>query len=257
MFKILALLAALSNPIEATGDYTQGGLVIVHVPQGAQLTVDNAMYYHYDNRYFIGFARDAAPVSVVTIKLADGSIQQYKMDIAQKHYQNQAIKNVSKEITEPNTANQKRIAKEAVTVASLKAEGSDECPQEFHFSAPHNGRISGVFGSQRTYNGKPGAPHSGIDFEGNLGDPILAPEAGKVIMIEDLFVSGKTMLVDHGCGLISSFLHLDSTDRKVGDYLKKGDVLGKAGKSGLATGPHLHWGINLGSVRLDPLLLLE
>lgn len=236
-------------------------MVVVRVPEGAELSVDNAMYYHYQNqfgnRYFIGFARDAAPVSVVTIKLADGSTEQYKMNIAGKHYATQNIKNVSKAITEPNTQNAKRIAAEAMQVASLKAVGSDECPAELNFSAPHSGRISGVFGSQRTYNGKPGAPHSGIDFEGAMGDPIRAPKAGKIIMIEDLFVSGKTILVDHGCGLISSFLHLSSTDKKVGDVLQKGDVLGLAGKSGLATGPHLHWGINLGSVRLDPLLLLE
>jgi murein DD-endopeptidase MepM/ murein hydrolase activator NlpD len=117
-------------------------------------------------------------------------------------------------------------------------------------------RISGVYGSQRIDNGVPKAPHMGLDMAVPAGTPIHAPAAGVVTFAtKDLFLTGGTVLLDHGYGLDSSFLHMSRLDVKVGERVKRGDVIGLAGMTGRATGPHVHWGFNWFDVRLDPALL--
>ncbi|GAB3385556.1 hypothetical protein GCM10027432_18440 [Lysobacter fragariae] len=120
------------------------------------------------------------------------------------------------------------------------------------------GRISGRFGNQRVYNGTPKSPHSGMDIAAAAGTPVKAPAAGVVTFANiDLYLTGGTVLLDHGHGVSSNFLHLSRIDVKVGDRILQGQVIGAVGSTGRATGPHLHWGMNWFDVRIDPLLLLE
>ncbi|HEX7769309.1 MAG TPA: M23 family metallopeptidase, partial [Dokdonella sp.] len=122
--------------------------------------------------------------------------------------------------------------------------------------------ISGRFGNQRVYvvEGRdvPKSPHSGMDIAAPEGTPVQAPAGGIVTFADGgLYLTGGTLLIDHGHGISSNFLHLSRIDVKPGDRVEQGQVVGAVGKTGRATGPHLHWGLNWFNVRLDPLLLLE
>ena len=120
------------------------------------------------------------------------------------------------------------------------------------------GRISGRFGNQRVYDGTPKAPHSGMDIAAATGTPVKAPADGVVTFVNpDLYLTGGTVVLDHGHGISSNFLHLSRIDVKPGDVVKQGDIIGAVGATGRATGPHLHWGMNWFDVRIDPLLVLE
>ena len=123
------------------------------------------------------------------------------------------------------------------------------------FDWPVRGRISGVFGSQRILNGKPRAPHYGIDIAAPKGTAVLAPASGRVTLVMDLYYSGWTILVAHGLGLNSSFLHLDQVAVSTGETVQRGTLLGWVGSSGRSTGPHLDWRLDWQGRRLDAALI--
>jgi len=126
------------------------------------------------------------------------------------------------------------------------------------FIMPAKGRISGVYGSQRVLNGEPKRPHFGLDIANKTGTPVIAPSDGKVLLAHpDMFYSGGTLVIDHGFGISSTYIHLSSIDVKVGQQVKQGDLIAKIGASGRATGPHLDWRLNWFQTRLDPYLLIE
>jgi len=123
------------------------------------------------------------------------------------------------------------------------------------FERPVKGEPSGNFGRRRILNGKPKSPHSGEDYKAGLGSEVTAVARGKVGMARDLYYSGKTILLDHGGGLVSQYFHLDRMSVKEGQVVERGEVIGNVGATGRVTGPHLHFGIRLHSMRLDPSLL--
>lgn len=125
------------------------------------------------------------------------------------------------------------------------------------FMEPVQGKISGRFGSRRVINGQPRKPHSGEDIAAPEGTPVLAMNDGMVRLTADHFFSGKGVIVDHGLGLFSMYFHLSSVEVKHGQVVKKGQVIGKVGSTGRATGPHLHWGVRLNGSRVDPYSLLD
>ncbi|MDQ3229892.1 MAG: M23 family metallopeptidase, partial [Pseudomonadota bacterium] len=117
---------------------------------------------------------------------------------------------------------------------------------------------SGRFGNQRIYNGTPKSAHSGMDIAAANGTPVKAPAAGVITFAAaDLYLTGGTLVIDHGHGISSNFLHLSRIDVEVGDRVEQGQALAAVGATGRATGPHLHWGMNWFEVRIDPLLLLQ
>lgn len=131
---------------------------------------------------------------------------------------------------------------------------SDGWRQKFIW--PAKGRLSGLFGSQRIYRVEPGAYHSGLDVAGATGTPFVAPADGVVILAADkpFSLEGNLLMIDHGNGLNSAFLHCSAILVREGERVKQGQVIGKIGATGRATGPHLHWGMKWGDARLDPLL---
>ena len=120
---------------------------------------------------------------------------------------------------------------------------------------PAKVRISGVYGSQRVFNGEPRNPHFGLDVAAPVGAPVVAPLAGKVLLAEDLYYSGLTLIIDHGFGISSTFMHLSKMDAKVGDSVVQGEKIAEVGATGRVTGPHLDWRINWLQERLDPALI--
>lgn len=125
------------------------------------------------------------------------------------------------------------------------------------FTPPLKGRISGVFGSRRVYNGQPRKPHTGLDIAASQGSAIIAPAPGKIIGIGDYFFNGKTVFVEHGQGIITMYCHMDSITVAEGQMIAQGETIGKVGKTGRATGPHLHWGVQINGAWIDPLLLVQ
>ena len=127
-----------------------------------------------------------------------------------------------------------------------------------NFFLPFKGRISGVFGSQRILNDKPKRPHYGIDIAAKLGTNIKSPSRGKVKGIyENMFFTGNTLILDHGLGLISIFAHMEDIFVKEGDIVDHESIVGTVGKTGRATGPHLHWGVYLAKKPIDPMVLID
>ena len=120
---------------------------------------------------------------------------------------------------------------------------------------PVEGRITGVYGSQRILNGEPRQPHYGIDIAAPRGTPVLAPAAGRITLVRDLYFSGWTILMTHGLGLNSAFLHLDSVTVAEGETVPRGGVIGTVGSTGRSTGPHLDWRLDWQGRRLDAALV--
>lgn len=124
------------------------------------------------------------------------------------------------------------------------------------FVQPLPGVPGSNFGSRSIFNGEPRAPHAGADFRGATGTPIAAPAAGRVVLSEDLFFTGQTVVIDHGVGLYSLLAHLSRIDVTPGQTVARGDVVGLLGATGRVTGPHLHWTVRLNGARVDPLRLV-
>jgi len=151
-----------------------------------------------------------------------------------------------------------RIRREQARVAEARATSDSGTGFAEAFIWPVHGRVSGRFGSRRIYNGVPGAPHSGMDIAVPTGTPVRAPASGRVVFADpDLYLTGGTVLIDHGYGIGSNFLHLSRLDVHVGDVVSQGQIIGLAGATGRATGPHLHWGMTWFEMRIDPLLVLD
>lgn len=125
------------------------------------------------------------------------------------------------------------------------------------FLRPVPGEVISSFGKRSIVNGQPRSPHSGTDFRAATGTPVRAPNAGRVVLAQELYFSGNTVILDHGGGLYSYFAHLSEILVQVGDRLEAGEILGRVGATGRVTGPHLHWSVRLAGARVDPLSLLQ
>jgi murein DD-endopeptidase MepM/ murein hydrolase activator NlpD len=254
MFGILAIAAAL----QFQGNFSQGGLIKITATSGTTIEANNTEVHGGNGTYYIGFERDAPPQTYIEATLPDDTVEAYTLDITQKYYEQQIINNVPQNLVTPDSVTESQITRDKLQMEYYRQTMQDEnCPPNIRFTPPSTGRLTAYFGSGRVYNGKQGAPHSGIDFAGAVGTPILAPEAGKVISTDYLKLGGNTLFLDHGCGLVSNFMHLSGFNKSVGDYVERGEVIGFVGQTGLATGPHLHWGVSLGTIRLDPLPLIS
>jgi hypothetical protein len=151
-----------------------------------------------------------------------------------------------------------RIARERERLKTLWETTTPARLWETDFAPPlRRMHVTSAFGLRRFINGTPRKPHTGIDLRAAAGDTIFATNGGRVVLSDDLFFSGNTVILDHGEGLYSMYFHLSRPLAAVGDELVRGQPLGLAGSTGRATGPHLHWGLVLRGARLDPLKILE
>jgi murein DD-endopeptidase MepM/ murein hydrolase activator NlpD len=249
-------LAAPAHAVELTGHLTQGGLAIGHVEPGAQVLLGDApVLVGQDGLFVVGFGRDQAPRAQLTIIHADGKTEQQMLDVAPRQFDIQRINNMDQSKVTPDTTNLARIKAEQDQVNATRTSPTDLRDFLVPFIWPAKGPISGVYGSQRILNGEPRAPHYGLDIAAPEGSPIVAPAPGVVKLVaKDFFLTGGTVILDHGFGVQSAFLHMSRIDVAVGQVLKQGELVGAVGKTGRATGPHLHWGMTWGTVRLDPQL---
>jgi len=181
-----------------------------------------------------------------------------KYEIKDKNYKKEIIRGLPSRKVEPNKEDIKKIKSDQKKIKLTKRVGETKKLFNKTFLIPVDGRISGVYGSQRVLNSKPRSTHKGIDIAAPKGTKIYAPSTGRIVLIEeDMFFTGKTIIVDHGMGLISIFAHLNAIYIRSGQLVEKGMEIGEVGMSGRATGPHLHWGVYLENVSVDPMALLE
>lgn len=265
---LLTLSAALlqgsvawGSCIDLEGRLTQGGMVWGNVAPGSEVTLDNApLDVLADGTVLAGFGRDAtATAELVVIGQSGKCVQMLK--IVPRDYNIQRVEGVPQETVTPPPERMERIRRERELVRVAKAQVLQR-PDLLQgalagFAWPAVGPISGVYGSQRIYNGEPRSPHYGVDVAMPTGTAVLAPTAGVVTLAEpDLFYSGGTIILDHGYRLSSSFLHLSKVMVEVGQEVKTGDVIGEIGATGRATGPHLDWRMSWRAERIDPQLLV-
>ncbi|MBJ6980989.1 M23 family metallopeptidase [Luteimonas sp. MC1572] len=237
----------------------QGALVIGKVPPGSR--VDYAGRVLRTTGYgsvVFGVGRDATGPLRVGVTAPDGSRTHASIAVTPRDWPMEHVNGVPPKTVDPPPAIAERIRREQARVTAARVRDDDRADFAQRFQRPVEGRISGRFGSGRIYNGKPGSGHSGMDIAAPTGTAVKAPAAGVVTFADPgLYLTGGTVVIDHGHGVSSNFLHLSRIDVAEGDRVEQGQAFAAVGATGRATGPHLHWGMNWFDVRVDPLLVLE
>ncbi|HQW64797.1 MAG TPA: M23 family metallopeptidase [Pseudomonadota bacterium] len=261
----LALAAAASVApaadcaVELPASATQGGLVAGRVARGCTVEfAGRSLRLAADGGFVFGLGRDAPPSVDVTVRDPGGRATVRSLAVAPRKWQVERVDGVPQSTVTPAPDIAARIAREQARV--MQARLRDDAREDFRagFAWPAQGRISGVYGSQRILNGTPKDPHYGLDIAAATGTPALAPAAGIVsFAAPDLYLTGGTVVIDHGHGLSSTFIHLSRVEVRVGERVAQGQRFGAIGMTGRASGPHLHWGMNWFDVRLDPGLVVQ
>lgn len=259
----LALSAASGSVAESVitwkGSWQQGSLLLGQVKPGYSVRHNDQLLKTTDDGHFLfGLGRNASESSRFVISDANGSTVEQIYPVASRDYKIQRIEGVPQSTVEPPAEQLQRIKSDSRLVREARQPVTDQADFLQGFIKPLDGPVTGVYGSQRFYNGVPKSPHYGIDYAAPAGTVVVAPAAGVVRLAHpDLFYSGGTMIIDHGHGLTSSFLHLSENLVTVGSRVERGDPIAKVGATGRATGPHLDWRMNWRNVRVDPELVLE
>lgn len=257
---LLLLLASGATALEIEGRWMQGGFVSGRVAPGSQLELDGQpLLVAADGRFAFGLAFDAPLATVLTVIDPDGRRARHEFAVAQRRYPESRIDGLPGAMVTPPQAVLDRIARDQAAVAKARAPRRPVAEFAEGFIWPLKGtRISGEFGARRILNGEPRQPHFGVDIAAPQGSPVLASADGVVTLAApDLYYTGQTVIIDHGLGVSTSYLHLSRTDVQVGQRVRRGETIGRVGMTGRATGPHLCWRANWQSVRMDPSLLVD
>lgn len=248
--------------LEPGGRLTQGGWLRGRLaPGAAALSLDGkAVPFAADGAFLIAFDRDAGTSARLLASFASGKSAVETLTIAPRAWNIEHI-NVARKpggVTDETYLRLRKTELARIGAARARDTGATGWRQTFVRPAP--GRLSGRFGSQRVYKGEPAAYHSGLDIAGGAGTTYVAPADGVVILAaadKAFSLEGHLLMIDHGMGLNSAFLHSSALLVNEGDVVRQGTPLGRIGATGRATGPHLHWSIKWGGSRLDPLLFLN
>lgn len=252
----IAVPAQASERTRLQGKFTQGGLVTGSTVPGSKLTLDGAaVMVAADGTLAFGFGRDAPVTAVLRITYPDGKTETRTLQVTAQKYRIQRINRVPPKYVTPPPEVMARITRERAAVKAARDTRLPVPQFKAGFRWPATGRVSGVFGSQRFFNGEPRAPHSGVDVAVGTGTPVRAPAPGTVTLASHLYFAGKTVIMDHGLGVSTTYIHLNEILVKPGDTVRIGQIFAKSGKTGRTTGPHLHWSMNWFQVRLDPKLM--
>lgn len=196
-------------------------------------------------------------VNQLEIKTANGTTKAQSFKIKDKQYKTEYLTIPNKRKVEPSAEDMALIEKEYLETIATYDRWEEQTLKSLGLSLPVKGRKSSPFGLRRIMNNIPKNAHSGLDIAAPLGTKVTCPKDGVVTNIGNYFYSGNIVFVDHGQGFITSYCHLDSVAVKTGQKLRQGDVIGAVGKTGRATGPHLHWSVSLNGVRVDPQLFIN
>jgi murein DD-endopeptidase MepM/ murein hydrolase activator NlpD len=245
---------SLSEILNLKGDWIQGGLIFGQAPLGTQLKfLGHVVPQTKNGEFVLGLGRDADKSVALSVIFPDGKEVEKKFAVEQRQYRIQRVEGVPSRTVNPDPEHLKRIREEASQARAARKPVTERTDFLAAFQWPLLGPISGIYGSQRYYNGQPRRPHFGVDVAAPSGTPVKAPVAGKVTLAHpDMFFSGGTLIVDHGHGVSSTFLHLSKLLVSVGDEVEQGEVIAEVGATGRVTGAHLDWRMNWFDQRVDP-----
>lgn len=255
-----ALLAFVSATQEAdfrlSGSARQGALLRGTAPPGTVALDMNGREVPLapGGRFILGFDRDAGPAATLTARLADDSEVRLPVSVTPRAWRIQHV-NMARPSTGPSPEYARLREGELARIGAARTQGSDSIGWSQPPIWPVRGRVSGVFGAQRIYrSGVPAAYHSGVDIAAPGGTVVVAPADGVVTLAPPpgFSLEGNLVILDHGMGLSSAFLHLSRASVRAGDRVRQGQEIGRVGATGRATGPHLHWSLVWNGARLDP-----
>jgi murein DD-endopeptidase MepM/ murein hydrolase activator NlpD len=263
IYLFISLTGFLAGNIMAdtliSGKAQQGGLMFWQTDSGNRVSLDEQeVAVSATGQFVIGFGRDEVGHRTLRIIAVNGKEKLHVLNIAAREYAIERVDGLPPSTVTPAPSAQKRIQEDAAMVSSARSRRDDRTDYSEGFAWPASGRISGVYGSQRVLNGKPKRPHYGLDIAAPEGSPVYAPADGIITLAhDDMYFSGGTMILDHGQGLTSTFLHLSKLLVASGTVVEKGALIAEIGSTGRASGPHLDWRMNWLDRRVDPQLLLE
>jgi murein DD-endopeptidase MepM/ murein hydrolase activator NlpD len=260
MLSASALANANTGAPQLQGELTQGSLIRATVKPGTKIWLnERAIDVSSDGEFVFGFGRDADVSHTLSWQGAgDVEKQSQTLSIRPREYDIDRIEGVAQKYVSPPQEVLARIRQDNSAIANARAKQSQLRDFLGEFILPAQGRISGVYGSQRVFNGEPRRPHFGLDVANKVGTPVIAPAGGIISLAhDDMYYSGGTLLMDHGFGVSSTFIHLSKIHVKEGQRVEQGELIGEIGATGRVTGPHLDWRINWFKERLDPALFLN
>lgn len=244
--------------VSLSGITTQGGFLFGEAPVGSRISFNgHPVRVNGKGRFIIGFGRDEKLELPFTIVYPNQRLTRHTVKISKRRYDIQEIEGIEEKYVTPPPETLARIKEDT----RLVLEGRSYDTALNYFDAewiwPARGRISGVFGSQRILNGKKRRPHFGVDIAAKEGTPVRSPNGGIVrVSHPDMYYSGGTILIDHGHGLFSAFLHMKDLTVVPGDEVHQGDIIGHVSSTGRSTGAHLDWRISWFNKRLDASLFV-
>ena len=247
----------VAEEVSLQGNQKQGGLIFGMTEPGNRVELNGQVLpVSVNGRFLIGFGRNAKKEATLKITSLDGRVNKQILRVAPRTYKTQRINGFPSRKVTPKPEDVVRIRADNSDIARVRALETRQAYFSSGFIWPMTGPVSGVFGSQRILNGKPKNPHNGTDIAAPEGVIVKAPADGVVALVhDDMFYTGKTLMLDHGFGLTSVYAHMSAMLVNKGDLVKKGMPIGKVGKTGRVTGAHLHWGVTLNRIHLDPALI--
>ncbi len=262
LFFGLSLINLYSFEVVLKGIFKQGGFFKADIPSSVnRVKFNDKDLVIYDNFIFCGLSKEQKPENKLTFYLIDGDSIKFDIKIKKRKYKVQKINNLPlKYTTKPkNKKLAERINKEYQTLLSIRKNIIYQNKIRFfkRFNLPLVYKISSVFGSERIVNSKPSTYHKGIDFAAPKGADVHSCANGVVVLTGDYFYNGKFVLIDHGLGVSSIYIHLSKITVLRGQYVTIGQKIGEVGDTGKAVGNHLHWGVYWYDIPIDPLLLTK
>lgn len=252
---LVAENSSIEDLITFNGEFTEGSLLFGKTEPGSRILFqEKEIRITKNGEFIIGLHRDENKHSQLMLIMPNGNKLSKTVKIKQRKYKIQRINGLPKAKVSPRGKElMKRIQNEIALAKKARKRVDERLDFLQNFIWPVTGRISGVYGSQRILNGKPRRPHFGVDIARPTGTPVVAPTDGLITLAHpDMFFSGGTIILDHGHGLSSSFLHLSKLHVTVDQRVKQGDIIGEVGATGRVTGPHLDWRMNWLDKRIDP-----
>ena len=260
-FPLLFILVVLGLPVFGSelslqGNIEQGALILGKVAPGTDISVNGRRVHVDDTGVFLfGLGRDHPQILILEARFTDGSTVRQEKMVQQRQYEEQYIDGLPDKLVTPPIELRDRISREASDVLKARSHLTLLPHVQDGLIWPVKGPITGVYGSRRILNVKPRTPHYGIDIAAPPGTPVKAMSNGIIRLASELYLSGKTIIIDHGHGISSSYLHMQSIAVETNNDIGRGRVIGRVGETGRTTGPHLDWRINWFDIRLDPQLV--
>ncbi|MBC6444012.1 MAG: M23 family metallopeptidase [Alphaproteobacteria bacterium GM202ARS2] len=241
------------------GSMAQGGIAYGKTTPEAEMAVRGGYKVHCPSGHFLIGLPSKAPQRLDMIVRGQAKKAKKRLNVRQRSYKTEYIDGLPGKKVLPDESLWPRIQseREMIKTARAQTQGCGRIVEEPTFIYPVRGRISGEYGSGRVLNGVERSRHFAIDIAAPKGTKVLAPLSGRVVLAgHEFFYGGNMIMLDHGMELTSLYAHLDTMLVKEGDEVARGDVIGEVGSTGRSTGPHVHWGVYLGGVPLDPSLML-